>query len=103
MYAIIKSGGRQHRVSEGESLRVELLHAEVGSNITLSEVLLVGSGVSVKLGRPLVAGASVTASVVRHARAKKVLVFKKKRRKGFHKKIGHRQFFTELKITGISG
>jgi large subunit ribosomal protein L21 len=103
MYAIIKSGGRQHRVSEGESLRVELLHAEVGSNITLSEVLLVGSGESVKLGRPLVAGASVTASVVRHARAKKVLVFKKKRRKGFHKKIGHRQFFTELKITGISG
>jgi large subunit ribosomal protein L21 len=102
MYAIIKSGGRQHRVSEGESLRVELLHAEVGSNITLSEVLLVGSGESVKLGRPLVAGASVTASVVRHARAKKVLVFKKKRRKGFHKKIGHRQFFTELKITGIS-
>ena len=95
MYAIIKS--------EGESLRVELLHAEVGSNITLSEVLLVGSGESVKLGRPLVAGASVTASVVRHARAKKVLVFKKKRRKGFHKKIGHRQFFTELKITGISG
>jgi large subunit ribosomal protein L21 len=90
-------------VSEGESLRVELLHAEVGSNITLSEVLLVGSGESVKLGRPLVAGASVTASVVRHARAKKVLVFKKKRRKGFHKKIGHRQFFTELKITGISG
>jgi large subunit ribosomal protein L21 len=89
-------------VSEGESLRVELLHAEVGSNITLSEVLLVGSGESVKLGRPLVAGASVTASVVRHARAKKVLVFKKKRRKGFHKKIGHRQFFTELKITGIS-
>ena len=103
MYAIIKSGGRQHRVSEGESLRVELLHAEVGSNITLSEVLLVGSGESVKLGRPLVAGASVTASVVRHARAKTVLVFKKKRRKGFHKKIGHRQFFTELKITGISG
>jgi len=103
MYAIIKSGGRQHRVSEGESLRVELLHAEVGSNITLNEVLLVGSGESVKLGRPLVAGASVTASVVRHARAKKVLVFKKKRRKGFHKKIGHRQFFTELKITGISG
>ena len=90
-------------MSEGESLRVELLHAEVGSNITLSEVLLVGSGESVKLGRPLVAGASVTASVVRHARAKKVLVFKKKRRKGFHKKIGHRQFFTELKITGISG
>jgi large subunit ribosomal protein L21 len=103
MYAIIKTGGRQHRVTEGQSLRVELLHADVGSTVTLDEVLLVGSGESVKIGRPFLSGAAVTASVTRHARAKKVLVFKKKRRKGFHKKIGHRQFFTELKITGISG
>lgn len=103
MYAIIKTGGRQHRVTEGQSLRVELLPADVGSTVTLDEVLLVGSGESVKIGRPFLSGAAVTASITRHARAKKVLVFKKKRRKGFHKKIGHRQYFTELKITGISG
>lgn len=102
MYAIVKTGGKQYRVTEGQSLRVEMLAGEVGSSITLDQVLLVGGAGEAKIGRPLVEGAAVMASITRHARAKKILVFKKKRRKGFHKKIGHRQYFTELKITGIS-
>ena len=102
MYAIVKTGGKQYRVTEGQALRVEMLAGEIGSSITLDQVLLVGGEGDAKIGRPLVEGAKVMASITRHARAKKILVFKKKRRKGFHKKIGHRQYFTELKITGIS-
>lgn len=103
MYAIVKTGGKQHRVSEGQSVRIEMVPGEVGSTVTLDQVLFIGGAGDVKIGRPLLEGAKVTATITRHARAKKILVFKKKRRKGFHKKIGHRQYFTELKITGISG
>jgi large subunit ribosomal protein L21 len=100
MYAIIKTGGKQYRVTEGETLRVEKLDVE-GNAVTFDQVLLVG-GDQVKIGAPLVEGASVNAEIVREGRAKKIIVYKKKRRKGYHKKQGHRQAFTEVKITGIN-
>ena len=102
MYAIIKTGGKQYRVAEGETLRVEKLNAEGDSNtVKFDQVLLVG-GDEVKIGTPIVEGASVDAEILRQGRAKKIIVFKKKRRKGYHKKQGHRQAFTEVKITGIN-
>lgn len=100
MYAIIKTGGKQYRVTEGETLRVEKLNVE-GSSVKFDQVLLVG-GDQVKIGAPMVEGASVDAQILRQGRAKKIIVFKKKRRKGYHKKQGHRQAFTEVKITGIN-
>ena len=100
MYAIIKTGGKQYRVTEGETLRVEKLNAE-GTSVTFDQVLLVG-GDEVKIGTPTVAGATVSADIVREGRAKKIIVFKKKRRKGYHNKQGHRQAYTEVKITGIN-
>jgi large subunit ribosomal protein L21 len=100
MYAIIKTGGKQYRVTEGETLRVEKLNAE-GSSVKFDQVLLVG-GDQVKIGAPMVEGASVDAEILRQGRAKKIIVFKKKRRKGYHKKQGHRQAFTEVRITGIN-
>lgn len=102
MYAVIKTGGKQYRVSEGDRLRVESLTADEGSDITLGEVLMVGSGESVTLGAPLVANASVSARVVQHGRGKKVRIVKFKRRKHYRRQMGHRQNFTELEITGIS-
>lgn len=101
MYAIIKTGGKQYRVTEGDTLRVEKLNVE-GNSVTFDQVLLVG-GDQVKIGAPLVEGASVSAEILRQGRAKKIIVFKKKRRKGYHKKQGHRQAYTEVKITGITG
>ncbi|MFN3200111.1 MAG: 50S ribosomal protein L21 [Bradymonadia bacterium] len=101
MYAIIKTGGKQYRVEQGQRVRVEKLNGEVGSDVTLDEVLLVG-GETVKVGTPRVEGASVTARINAQAKAKKVIVFKKRRRKGYHKKQGHRQLYTELEITGIN-
>ncbi len=102
MYAIVKTGGKQYRVSEGQSLRVEKLAGDPGDAVTLEEVLLVGGDGQTRIGTPRVAGAVVNAEIVRQDRAKKIIVFKKKRRKGYHKKQGHRQSYTELKITGIS-
>ena len=102
MYAVIKTGGKQYRVSEGDRLRVESLTADEGSDITLGEVLMVGSGESVTLGAPLVANASVSARVVQHGRGRKVRIVKFKRRKHYRRQMGHRQNFTELEITGIS-
>ena len=102
MYAIIKTGGKQYRVAQGETLRVEKLNIEGDNNtIKFDQVLLVG-GEEVKIGTPMVEGASVDAEIVRQGRAKKIIVFKKKRRKGYHKKQGHRQAFTEVRITGIN-
>ena len=100
MYAVVKTGGKQYRVSEGETLRVERLDA-VDGKVSFDQVLLVGNGEEVKIGAPLV-GAKVEAEVLRESRAKKVIIFKKKRRKGYHKKQGHRQTFTEVKVTSIS-
>ena len=102
MYAIIETGGKQYRVSPGQTLRVEKLDGSIGDSIELSDVLLVGGEGETRIGQPLVDGAKVNAEIVEQGRAKKIIVFKKKRRKGYHKKQGHRQYFTSLKITGIS-
>ena len=101
MYAVIRTGGKQYRVSEGDRLKVESLSADAGSDVTLGEVLMVGSGESVTVGTPLVANASVSARVVQHGRGKKLRIVKFKRRKHYRRQMGHRQNFTELEITGI--
>ena len=103
MYAVIQSGGKQHRVSVGETLKVELLKAEVGATLNIEEVLMVVNGSDVKIGQPVVAGASVVAEVVSHGRGKKVRIVKHRRRKHYHKEQGHRQWYTELKINAING
>ncbi len=102
MYAVIESGGKQHRVVEGEILNVELLEAAAGEKIDFSEVLMVGNGADVKIGAPFVAGGKVSAEVVGHGRADKIRIIKFRRRKHFRKQQGHRQWFTQIKITAIS-
>lgn len=102
MYAVIKSGGKQHRVTEGELLKVELIKAEKGESLTLEEVLLVAKGDAITIGQPTVAGASVKAEVIEHGRGKKVRIVKHRRRKHYHKEQGHRQWYTLLKITAIN-
>ncbi|WP_210395828.1 50S ribosomal protein L21 [Motiliproteus sediminis] len=102
MYAVIVSGGKQHRVSEGETLKVEKLAAEAGSTVEFDKVLLVANGEEIKIGAPVVDGAKVSAEIVAHGRGKKVRIMKFKRRKHHMKQMGHRQWFTEIKITGIS-
>ena len=102
MYAVIKTGGKQYRVATGETLRVESIGAEVGSVVTLTEVLAIGDGSNLRVGTPLVSGAAVTATVVAHGRHDKVRIFKMRRRKHFQKHGGHRQNFTELRIDAIN-
>ncbi len=102
MYAVIKTGGKQYRVSAGEKLRVESLPAEVGAEITLDQVLMVSDGDKVTTGSPIVAGASVKATVVAHGRGEKIRIFKMRRRKHYRKTQGHRQNYTEIQISGIS-
>lgn len=101
MYAVIRTGGKQYRVSQGETLRVEKLPGDVGASITFEEVLMVG-GDKVNVGKPLVAGAKVSAQITAQDRAKKIIVFKMRRRKNYRRKNGHRQSYTEVKITGIN-
>ena len=103
MYAVIKTGGKQYKVVPGEKLKVEQLPAQVGAQVVLDQVLLVGDESSVRLGQPIVAGATVTATVLAHGRGDKVKIFKMRRRKHYQKHQGHRQGFTELKIDGIVG
>jgi len=103
MYAVIKTGGKQYRVSAGEKLKVEQIPADIGAEIVLDQVLMVGDGDAVKLGAPLVSGASVTAKVIAHGRGDKVRIFKMRRRKHYRKTQGHRQNFTEIEILGIAG
>ena len=103
MYAVVKTGGKQYRVSGGQKVKVEQLPADVGAEITLDQVLAVGEGESVKLGKPLVAGATVTAKVVAHGRGDKVHIFKMRRRKHYQKHQGHRQRYTEIQILEING
>jgi large subunit ribosomal protein L21 len=103
MYAVIKTGGKQYRVSSGEKLKVELLTAEVGAAVQFEQVLAVGEGDSVKLGAPFVSGAAVKATVVAHGRGDKVHIFKMRRRKHYKKSQGHRQSFTEVRIDDIVG
>ena len=100
MYAVIKTGGKQYKVSEGDLLKVEKLAGSVGDSIELNEVLMVG-GEEVKIGTPLLPGAKVKAQIVEQGKDKKILVFKMKRRKTFRKLNGHRQPITRLKIMGI--
>lgn len=100
MYAVIKTGGKQYKVSEGDLLKVEKIEGEVGATIELNEVLMVG-GEEVKIGTPLLPGAKVTARIVEQGKDKKILVFHSKRRKTSRKIYGHRQPITRLKITGI--
>jgi len=100
MYAIIATGGKQYKVCEGDKIRVEKLPAEVGSQIEFDQVLLIG-GESAKVGNPLVEGAKVVGEVTAQAKAKKVIVYKYKPKKGYHKKNGHRQYFTEVEIKSI--
>ncbi|PLX60093.1 50S ribosomal protein L21 [Sedimenticola selenatireducens] len=102
MYAVIQTGGKQYRVSEGDTLKVEKLGAEEGASLDLDKVLMVANGEDIKIGTPYVAGGKVTATVKSHGRAKKVTILKFKRRKHHMKRQGHRQWYTELEITGIS-
>ena len=101
MKAVVKTGGKQYVVTEGETLRVEKLEGEVGATIDLGEVLSVGEGSEIKIGTPVVEGATVKAEIIEHGRGKKIVVFKKKRRKGYKKKQGHRQDFTGVRIREI--
>ena len=102
MYAVIVTGGKQYRVEEGQTLKVEKIETATGDSIELEQVLLIGNGDDVKIGQPIVEGAKVTAEIVAHGRHKKVKIIKFRRRKHSMKQMGHRQWFTELKITSIS-
>ncbi|MBI5529301.1 MAG: 50S ribosomal protein L21 [Deltaproteobacteria bacterium] len=103
MYAVIRTGGKQYKVEEGTSLSVEKLDGNPGDKVDLTDVLFVGGTDSPKVGRPVVDGAVVTAEILRQDRSAKVVVYKRKRRKGFHKERGHRQPFTSLKVLSIKG
>ena len=101
MYAVFSTGGKQYRASIGDMIKVEKLEAEKGATIELSSVLLLGEGEDIKIGTPFLKGGKITARVVDHGRGEKIKVIKFKRRKNYMKKIGHRQYFTTLEITGI--
>src|SRR4051794_31432677 len=101
MYAVIKTGGKQYRVSAGEKLRIEQIPVDVGAEVVLNEVLLVADGEDVKMGAPMVNGATVTAKILSHGRGDKVRIFKMRRRKHYRKSQGHRQNYTEIEIVGI--
>ena len=101
-YAVIRTGGKQYRVTSGELLRIESLKGDVGSQVEFSDVLLTANEGSVQIGTPLVAGASVTAQIVEHGKERKIIVFKKKRRQGYRRKQGHRQHFTAVRVQNIN-
>ncbi len=101
MYAVIKTGGKQYKVSEGATLKVEKIDADEGATVELDQVLMVVDGDNVNVGSPLVAGGKVTATVTSHGRGKKIEIIKFRRRKHHRKQMGHRQSYTELQITGI--
>ena len=101
MYAIVNIAGKQYKVAEGDQLKVARLQSEVGEKVNFEEVLLTDDGKNVKIGKPAVKGAKVTAEVIEHGRLRKILVYKKKRRKGYQRKNGHRQDFSAIKINSI--
>ena len=103
MYAVIRSGGKQARVAPGDTLRLEKLAGEVGDNVELSDVLMVGSEGEPRVGTPLVEGATVRGTILAQGRGEKIIVFKMKRRKGYRRKAGHRQSYTEVRIDAIEG
>jgi large subunit ribosomal protein L21 len=100
-YAIIRTGGKQYRVTPGDLIRIEKLPQEAGADVEFNEVLMASDGGTVRVGNPLVEGARVLAQVAQQGKRKKILVFKKKRRKNYRRRYGHRQAFTELRVTGI--
>ena len=102
MYAVVKTGGKQYRVSAGEKLKIEQIPAEVGAEIVLDQVLLIADGDAVRMGTPLLDGAQITARVLAHGRGDKVRIFKLNRRKHYRRTMGHRQNYTEIEILGIS-
>ncbi|MBK7325658.1 MAG: 50S ribosomal protein L21 [Propionivibrio sp.] len=102
MYAVIKTGGKQYRVAAGEKLKIEQIPAEVGAEITLDQILMLGEGEAVKIGAPLLAGASVKATVLTQGRHDKIRIFKMRRRKHYQKHQGHRQNYTEIRIDAIA-
>ncbi|MCX7815807.1 MULTISPECIES: 50S ribosomal protein L21 [Tepidimonas] len=102
MYAVIKTGGKQYRVAAGEKIKVEQIAADVGQEIVIDQVLAVGNGADIRVGTPLVSGATVTAKVVAHGRGPKVRIFKLRRRKHYQKRQGHRQNYTELEVSSIN-
>ena len=102
MYAVIKTGGKQYRVAAGEKIKIEQIAADVGQEIVIDQVLAVGNGAELQIGTPLVAGASVKATVVAQGRHDKVRIFKMRRRKHYQKRQGHRQNFTEIQISAVS-
>ena len=102
MYAVIKTGGKQYRVSAGDKLKIEKLEADIGSEITFDQVLMVGDGADIKMGAPMLRGATVKATVLNQARGDKIKIFKMRRRKHYRKSQGHRQYFTEVQIGGIT-
>lgn len=101
MYAVVKTGGKQYRVSEGDLVKVEKIDGETGNTIELNEVLMVADGENVEVGTPVLPSACVVGEIVKHGKAKKIIVFKSKRRKGYRKKQGHRQIYTNLRIKEI--
>jgi len=103
MYAVIKTGGKQYKVSAGDKLKVEQMPADIGVEITIDQVLAVGNGADLKVGTPLVSGATVKATVLAHGKHDKVHIFKMRRRKHYQKRQGHRQQYTELQIGAIAG
>ena len=103
MYAVFRTGGKQFRARSGERLKVPSLTVDTGATVTFDDVLLLSDGEEVKVGHPTVKGATVKAEVVAHGRGKKVIVFKRKRRKGYRKKQGHRQNYTEIRVDEILG
>jgi len=102
MYAVIKTGGKQYRVSPGEKIKIEQIPADVGAQIVLDQVLMVAEGESVKVGNPLADGAKVSATVLAHGRGQKVRIFKLRRRKHYQKTQGHRQNYTEIRVDAIN-
>ena len=102
MYAVIESGGKQHRVKEGEVLKLEKLEVATGETLNFDKVLLVGAGAEVQVGSPYLSGSTVSAEVLQHGRHDKVRIMKFRRRKHYKRETGHRQWFTEVRITGIS-
>ena len=103
MYAVIESGGKQHRVEEGEVLKLEKLELATGATVEFDRVLMVGSGADVKIGTPVVEGGKVSAEILSHGRHEKIRIVKFNRRKHYRNETGHRQWYTEVKITGIQG
>ena len=102
MFAVLNTGGKQYKVSQGDLIKVEKLESDVGDKVTLSQVLMVGQGEDVEVGSPYVSNSKITGEVVEQGKGDKIIVFKKKRRKGYRRKNGHRQRFTQLKITEIT-